>query len=505
MRSRRLLILLACLSLLLAGCSSDQKGTRGEAERGGSVSVALAGPVGTLDPALARTTEARRAAWLVYTPPLTYRHRGGRDGMKIIPGLVASLPKLSDDKLTLTMTLLPDLYYSGGRPVKAPDVERGIARSLRLDPKARERFGAIAGARAFARGHGAGDDIPGIVVNAKTGKIRLELEHTDPRLPEALATTQAAPVPPGTAINRAGRVPPPGVGPFRIARSGPRTFTLVRVDGFQLGGVPAANVDVVSARQMGSAAGRTRAVLRDRADVTEGEAPLSLLPSLRSEYGANYSETPTLRVLHVRLDNKHKPFNNPDVRHALSYALDERALGRIWAGLMDPTCNLLPPQLPDYERAEKCPYGDREGDSQLIKARNLVDSTRFKNARVIVWGGDAGPRAHALAAYLADRLDAIDLRARVARTPKERRRANAVFGSAIARSPDPEPYVELPPGESPDATDWAELDRTSVADGSLAPYGVATDGVLLSKRLDADNCRRVHPLYGLDYSSLCLR
>ena len=38
----------------------------------------------------------------------------------------------------------------------------------------------------------------------------------------------------------------------------------------------------------------------------------------------------------------------------------------------------------------------------------------------------------------------------------------------------------------------------------IAPYGVGTTGVLLSERLDAENCLRFHPVYGLDLSSLCL-
>ena len=38
----------------------------------------------------------------------------------------------------------------------------------------------------------------------------------------------------------------------------------------------------------------------------------------------------------------------------------------------------------------------------------------------------------------------------------------------------------------------------------IAPFGVRTTGVLLSERLDADQCLRFHPVYGVDFSSLCL-
>lgn len=503
--SRRPLILLLCASALAAGCSSDQQRPRGEAQRGGSVTVALGGPVGTLDPALARTPEALRAAWLVYTAPLAYRRAGGRDGLDVVPALAQSMPKVSDDELTWKLTLRPGLRYSDGRRLRASDVERGIARSLRLDPeRALGRFGAIAGAAEYAHGRGGSADVPGITTDDATRQVQFDVSAPDPRLKYGLASVQAAPVPARTPIDRPGRRPP-GIGPFSIRRATALSFTLERVDGFAIDGIPSASVDSVSGRRVAGAGRRMRAVLDDRHDATEGAAPVALLPSLRSEYGTSYGEARTLSVLHVRLNDRRRPFDDPEVRQAVSYSLDVKALGRIWAGLLDPACNLLPPQLPEYERTDDCPYGDRDGDSELVKARDLVERSPERNARVIVSGGSSGAHGQALARYLADRLGAIGLRARVARTARDRRRAQAVFGSAVAADPDPARYVQLPRGETEQDADWAALDREEVEDGAVAPYGVATDGVLFSQRLDSDNCRRVHPLYGLDYSSLCLR
>ncbi len=508
---RAAVIACLCLAAGAAGCSSGQREERGEAQRGGSISVDLAGPVGNLDPALARTPEALRAAWLVYTAPLAYRRAEGREGLDIVPGIALRAPKVSEDGLTWKLTLRPQIIYSDGRPLHAADVERGIARSLRLDPAgALQRFGAITGAAGFARSKGAGADVPGITTDDPTGQVQIDLERPDPQLKYALASLQAAPVPRGTGIERPGRLPP-GIGPFAVRRAGPRSFTLVRSRSFDLDGVPAASVDSVSGREVVGSRRRVRRVLGDRSDATEGEAPVSLLPSLRSEYGTSYSEARTLRVLVVALDGRRRPFSNPDIRQAVSYSLDERALGRIWAGLLDPACNLLPPQLPDYRRTEDCPFGEREGDSDLVRAQELVERAPVRRTRILVDGGEPGARGRALAGYLADRLDAIGLRARVARTAGERRRAQAVFGSRIARDPVPGPYLPAEQRLEAAATDpddqpaWSRLDAEAVADGSLAPYGVALTGVLLSQRLDSANCRRIHPLYGLDYSSLCLR
>jgi hypothetical protein len=55
------------------------------------------------------------------------------------------------------------------------------------------------------------------------------------------------------------------------------------------------------------------------------------------------------------------------------------------------------------------------------------------------------------------------------------------------------------------AGDWASIDEDVVSRAYMAPYGVATAGVLVSRRIDLENCGRFHPVVGLDYSSVCVR
>ena len=37
------------------------------------------------------------------------------------------------------------------------------------------------------------------------------------------------------------------------------------------------------------------------------------------------------------------------------------------------------------------------------------------------------------------------------------------------------------------------------------PFGTAKEALHLSERMDFENCAMIHPLYKLDYSSLCLK
>jgi len=49
------------------------------------------------------------------------------------------------------------------------------------------------------------------------------------------------------------------------------------------------------------------------------------------------------------------------------------------------------------------------------------------------------------------------------------------------------------------------LDADLVAGGVMVPYAHPLGTVFLSDRIDAENCARVHPVYGIDLSDLCLR
>jgi hypothetical protein len=188
-------------------------------------------------------------------------------------------------------------------------------------------------------------------------------------------------------------------------------------------------------------------------------------------------------------------------------------------GFVSPSCNMIAPVVPGYQAADPCPFGEREGNADLVEARDLVEKSPDANARVLVDGGD-GPHEEVLARYGVETLDKIGLRARAATNPAERRRAQLRFASLQPAIPHPARYLELvddpvianrlvlleeagPPGSEKAA--WADLDRDVVADALLVPYGATTTGTLLSERLDAENCLRFHPVRGMDLSSLCVR
>jgi peptide/nickel transport system substrate-binding protein len=502
-------------ALTAAGCGDDTA-PRGDALEGGSVVVAQATAPTSLDPALATSPVARRAAWLAYTPPLTYRRTDGRDGTQLVPGLSEELPETSDDGRTYTFTFRRGLRYSDGARLRASDFELAVARSLRLSAVARGMFDGVVGARSYSRRDGPRTDIAGIVVDDRARSVRIELETPDRLFPYALASTVAAPLPAGTPLRELRARPPAGIGPYRVSqvrRGG--DVVLERRRDWELPGVPAGNPQEIVTRTIPDVGERVRTVIDGRADLVEGESPLRLLPDIRSTYKGRYEEHPTLRALYVRIDASREPFRDGDIRRALAFSLDAGVLARMYDGFLEPSCNVLPPEIAGHRRLDPCPYGERIGNADLVEASRLVREAETAGATVrVAAGGDA--RGRRLARYLAATLRKIGLAARVSRS----RGANVAFAATDPAVPHPSEYlhgvddpvlqarVELLEQEddpSDSGQEWADVDEEVVKRAYLAPYGVATAGVLASERLDMRNCGRFHPVVGLDYSSVCVR
>lgn len=507
---------LAAVALALAAGCSDDAEPRGDAHAGGSVVVAEATAPGSLDPALVTTAVARRAAWLAYTPPLTYRRVEGEDGTDLVPALAEELPETSDDGRSYSFRLRPGLRYSNGMVLRASDFERAVARSLRLSRRGRAMWGDVVGARAYARGDGDSADIRGIAVNDRRGRVRIELESPDRLFPYALASVAAAPVPRNTPLRALSADPPPGIGPYRVAqvrRGG--DVVLERRRNWELPGIPAGNAQEIVTRTIPNRAARVAAVIDGRADLVESESPLRLLADIRSNYKGRYAEYPTLRTLYVAIDASRAPFRDAEVRRALSYALDARVLAQLHDGFMRPACNMLPPEVAGYRRLDPCPFGARDGDADLVEASRLVQAAGATGAVVRVAGGDDA-RGRRLARYLAATLRKIGLAARLVGAAD----AQVEFAALAPAIPHPTRYLDglddpvlaarvallEQQTDAGDAEqDWAAVDEEVVTRAYGAPYGVATVGVLGSKRLDMQGCPRFHPVVGMDYSSACLR
>ena len=490
--------MLVAAVLGLAGCmgGGDQGGS---ARDGGSIGVAVSALPKTLDPALATQPDELQLLWLVHTPLLTYRRANGRDGAQLVPGLAENLPKVSEDGLTYRLSLRPGLTYSNAAPVRPGDFERAVDRVRALRSPL---------ARLY-------DEIVTIEANANTGAIAITLAQPDPSFPYLLALPSSAPVPRGTPRRDLSRRPPPGIGPYRLVRLETRV-ALLRTRGFVLSGVSPGHIDRITLVRPRPPLQQVQAVITGRLDVMQEPAPADLLPEVRSKYRERYRENTTASTVALVPDTDAPPFDDPTVRHAVGVSLDPGTLRRLYEGLLEPSCNVLPEMVRGYRRLDPCPIGDLDEPPDLPEAKQEIDDAGAAGARVGVVADPGVPRA--VERNVVSTLRKIGLAARTRGGDASLRVqrfaplvahpaafleqvAGSVFDTDLREAVD---EATLPESAEQGDDAWAAADRIVVEQGYAAPIGSERRPAFLSERLDIENCFRFQPLFGLDLSSLCI-
>lgn len=533
MRASICLLLTLCASLL-AAC--------GGGSGGGGITIAETAQPDSLDPAVGYTLNALEPGWLVYTPLLTYRHASGRAGAQLVPGLAEALPRVSADGRTYSLKLRPGLEYSDGTPVQAGDFEHAIERVLALASPGSSFFLGVEGAPAYIAKKRHGGGLPGIETDDRSGAITIRLTAPDGTFPNVLAMVFSAPVPHTTTFTNRSADPPPGVGAYRYARVRPgRDFVLERNPHFDVPGIPKAGIAPITVKIETSLQRQAEDVLRGDLDYMQDPPPPDLLPRVRSEAKDRYREAASPTTVFFFLNHRAPPFDDPRVRQAAEYAFDREAATRVYGGLLEPACNVLPPGVPGSARVDPCQWESPDGGASLDRARALVRAAGARGAKVSVWAPKAAP-GDRLATVYAESLRAAGLDAR----PKildfaqyvqliGSQRTDAQMGLVVYSQDFPHPADFLrqfsgstiaPTGssnfgnvddrgltaaidklsESDDlagtAAQWAAVDRRLVEGAHVVPVGFQKQTTFVSDGLKL-SCVVTSPVYGNDYSSFC--
>jgi len=555
-------MLVAASAFLVAACGDDDNGgsTTGGGSTGAATDAATEGGQagGTLtgyytsspdymDPALTYTVEGWNAQWVVYTPLLTYRHTEGAEGAELIPGLAEDLPEISEDGLTYKLKLRDGLKFSDGTPVKASDFEHTIKRVLNLESGGSAFYLPIVGAEDYLKAGKPNADIEGIETNDETGEITIHLSERIGSFDYVLAMNFAGIVPGDTPFRNMTRNPPPGVGPYKITRSVPnRGFTLEKVPEFADYGiqdVPTGNVDKIDITIVKNQQRQTDDVINNKVDYLIDPPPADRLREVQDKAEGRFEPYVTNSTYYVFMNTREKPFDDERVRQAVNFAIDKRAMQRIFGGLLAPSCNFLPPGMKGYQKIEPCPYGDPTQEPDLEKARQLIQEAGAEGAEVTVWGNDEDP-SKPVTEYVADVMNQIGLNAkpRIVEASvyfqtigNQKTKAQAGFANWFQDFPHPANFMFLINGASiqetnnqnfgnvddPEindlidgadkntdldaaAADYAEADRLAVERAYIAPYGNRQLTKLVSDRVAWDSVV-AHPVYEVDFSLLQLK
>lgn len=534
----------------LAACGSDDGGGGDDSattgKTGGSIRIGSVLP-DSYDPVLFQTVQANQPLHLVYTGLVTYKNAEGEEGNKLIPGLAEAMPTISSDRRTYTFKLREGLKYSDGTAVKASDFEHTIKRLTFLGGPFSSFVSGIDGIAEYAKAKKSSADITGITSDEATREITVKLTEPDGKFLYAIALANAAPTPESKAPFRSSNTIP-GVGPYTIKIDNPtRQYVLTKTPGFNIPGIAKGNIDTFTVVKS-TVPKMTQDVISNKLDFMTEDPAGDDLPLVKAKYADRFRLDPNPPNTYWFFMNETlPPFDKLEARQAFNYALDSRALQRIFGGRLQPTCNFLPPAYEGqgYVKIDPCPYGDPAGPPDLAKARELVEQSGYKGMSVTVWGNSKDPRP-AIADYQRDVLNQIGFKAKTKILDQQvyfgtvglkKTRAQTGFTDwyqdfphpadffepnlskkALASSPTfnfqfksnpvlDEGLAKLTPEADPAtvAEEWAKLDREVVEKANVAVYGNELSTTFFSDRMDFENCSGVHSVYKNDWSLFCLK
>ncbi len=540
----RLFALVAALASLatlgLAGCG----GSGDAGKEGGTLRVAYNSFPEYLDPALSYSTEGWTAIYDVYVPLLTYPHVEGEAGTKVVPGLAKSLPEVSDGGRTYTLQLRPGLRYSNGAPVEASDFKATIERLFRLNSPASPFYSTIVGAEQFAKTKQGG--ISGIEADDASGTITIHLTAPRGTFENELAMPFAAPLPAGTRAEDLSAKPPPATGPYEITSSKPgrgwdyaRNPQWAKHNGRALPQIPDGHVDKIEVTVVRNASSEVDDVERGRYDFMQNPPPADRIAAVRDKYeGTQFRESAQMNTYYFWMNTQAAPFDDLRVRQAVNYAIDPRALERIYAGQLDANHQILPPGMPGYEAFNLYPH-------DMAKAKQLLSEADPADREITVWSINTSPNKEA-----AEYYDGVLQELGFSTTLKVVNADNFFVLVANTSTPDldtgwtnwfedyPHPNDFFQPqlaGESIAPTgntnwaridapklnakiarlgreqlgpkqeaEYAELDREYMEQAPWAPFGTLTLSTFVSDSIDFDKVV-ISPIFGQDLASFSFR
>jgi peptide/nickel transport system substrate-binding protein len=406
LRLRVPLLVASLLLAALAGCGSSDEDSGRTVLRG----TYNAFP-DYLDPALSFTAEGWTAMQNTYLPLLTYAHANGNAGTRLIPGLAKGLPRISEDGLTYTLSLRPGLEYSDGSPVRASDFRSSVERLFLVNSAGSTFYTGIVGAQKFAETRKGG--ISGIRANDRSGKIVIELTEQSGTFKYVLGLPFASVIPADTPAEDQTASPPPATGPYEITESRPgrgwkyaRNPAWEKVNSEAMPQLPSGHVDAIEMEVVSNQTTQVNDVEKGRFEWMKNPPPPELYAQVKNKYdGTQFRSQPTISNFYFWMNTQRPPFDDLRVRRAVNYAISPAALERIYAGSLTATQQVLPPQMPGYDKFVLYPH-------DMARAKALIAEADPVDRDVTVWTNDS-PANDEAGEYYEQVLEELGFHARL--------------------------------------------------------------------------------------------
>lgn len=533
-----MLVLTAAATLGLSACGSSG------GKEGGTLTGSYASFPDYLDPALSYSQEGWTAMYDTYLPLLTYKRANGEEGSEVEPGLAENMPKIVNGGKTYELTLRKGLKYSDGTPVKASDFKSSIERLFLVSSPGSGFYESIVGAQKFAETKKGG--IAGIKTNDATGKITIDLTGPRGTFSNELGMLFAAVLPSGTPAKNLTSDPPPATGPYVISNVEPgRGWSFKRNpywashNGPRIDAVGDGHFDKIEIAVVRNDSTQVNEIERNKTMWMQPPPPADRYAEVKDKYeGTQFRIEHPINFYFFWMNNRKAPFDDPQVRQAVNFAVDSAALERIYAGSLAAMHQILPEGMPGHEAFNLYP-------PSMAKAKQLLAKANPSDRDITVWTINESPNDEA-GAYFQDVLSKIGFNAKLKTI-----NADNYFGLIGNEStpdldagwanwyqdyPNPNDFFQpLLAGESIVPTnsynfaradvpklnkkvaklateplgpkqeaEYAEVDKAYMEEAVLAPYGTSTTSTFVDDEIDLDKVI-FNPTFGQSLASFQLK
>lgn len=353
-------LVLVCFAFTMTACGGGNKagndaGNASDANADVIVYAAASDPIG-LDPAFVDDMESSRVNCNMYEGLLKY----ASDSMEIEPCLAESWD-VSDDNLVYTFHLREGVKFHDGTDFNAEAVKVNFDRLLPGNatedmPYADFVFGMVKSVD---------------VVDENTVTVTLN-EVCTPFLSN-LCMSAASPIVSPAAIeagNGNATANPAGTGPFKFVEWNKGENVILERNEEYWG--EQAKVANVIFRIIPDTAARVVALTNGEVDVI-GDVDVNLVDQITSA-GMNVFELEGMNTGYMAYNSTREPFNNPEVRQALSMAINVPELvENLFQGYATVADTILPSCVPGYDPSLKQIQYDPEKAKEILQKYNVTD------------------------------------------------------------------------------------------------------------------------------------
>jgi peptide/nickel transport system substrate-binding protein len=302
-----------------------------------SLVFAPAADVRTLDPHNTTDNQSDQAIWMIYNALIRYD-----ENMRFVPDLALSW-KVAEDQVTWTFELRKGVRFHDGAPFDAHAVKANFERVL--DPEQghnrRDLFAPI------ERVDVVDDFTVNVVTRFPFGAFEPMMAHVS------------------SAI-RSPTKDDSGTGPYKL-RSWRKDLELILERNADYWGEKG-KLETIIYRPIPEAASRIIALESGDVDVIT-QIPPKDTQRLEREPDVVVKKTVSIGAQQFRFHCKRKPFTDPRVRQAISYAVDRRSiLENLMPGMADPSTGPLTPRMRGRADLGEIPYDPEKAKRLLAEA-----------------------------------------------------------------------------------------------------------------------------------------